>query len=1381
MNFQVEYVLNAHDEIIQVGQGWDTFETVHRHKDGHLIDIEITTNYIKESNQFAVFARDISARKRAELELRIASTAFESLEGIMITDAHGIILRVNQAFIETTGYLAEEVIGKTPRILKSGYHDEDFYSEMWKRIGEDGRWEGEIWDRRKNGEVYPKWLAIKAIKHSDGTVINYVSTQIDISARKSAEEAVKHLAFFDPLTELPNRRLLLDRVHQAFACSNRTGKCGALLFIDLDNFKSLNDTLGHAVGDLLLQEVAKRLTASVREGDTVARLGGDEFVVVLEGLSEQALEAATQAEWVGLKILASLKRPYLLGNYEHRCSGSVGATLFQDHLQSFDELLRQADISMYQAKKAGRNALRFFAPEMQNNINLNFALEKELHDAVDRNQFELHYQIQVDGSYRPVGVECLIRWMHPARGLVAPNLFIPLAEESGIILSLGAWVLETACAQLKAWQQYELTRHLVLAVNVSAKQFHQKQFAQQVIELVTSYAINPKLLKLELTESMLVDDVESTIVTMRALREIGIQFSLDDFGTGYSSLQYLKRLPLDQLKIDMSFVRNIVTDHSDRTIVHTIVSMAQSLNLDVIAEGVETEEQRLILLNTGCAHLQGYLFSKPLPLGKFELLLNELQDKQARCIEVSDPHLASDEFLVRQRDHHLLAVLDSMPALIGYWDKNLRNRFGNQAYASWFGITPAQLLGKHLREVLGEKLSALNWQYVEAALRGERQVFERIMPTPDGTSHRHSLAEYIPHIGGGEVLGFYVHITDVSALKESEHQHQRAEAKFRALFESNQDAILLADSSGFYDCNQTALTIFGCATKAEIVASHPDTAFWSEPSAVFDFDRIVKSGRFDFESFCNRINSGEAFPVRVRLSVIQVEGQPVLQFVIRDITERKKNEKALEINKRILDTTTDGFWLTDAKGHIQVANKAYSDLIGYSIDEVQHMHIGQLEAIATSKDDLIAHAKRIIELGSDQFETQHRHKDGRRIDIEVTTSYLQETQQFAVFSRDITQRKQTEAALRESEALLRGLFDLSPLGIALLDTSGHLIQFNEAFRTICGYPEQELKFLDYWKLTLHPFVQGEEAQMEQLLRSGRFGPYEMDYIRKDGSQLPIRLNALSMTMKQGENYIWAIVEDISREKSREQDLLMAIQAANAANRAKSSFLATMSHELRTPMNGVMGMAQLLQMPKISEAERQEFLLTLLSSGQQMMDMISTILEYADIESKPDILCQEISSPSFMIGECVALMSHLAEDKGLSVEVATASIENELFMLDSARLRQMLRILFDNAIKFTQVGQIQIEAKVIGCEGATAELEFSVVDSGIGIPFESQAKVFDAFTQADGTSTRKFGGTGLGLATVKRLALLMGGSVGVESEEGAGSRIWFTIMAGLVSS
>lgn len=625
-----------------IAHGSDTFETVHRHKDGHLIDIEITTNYIKESNQFAVFARDISARKRAEIELRIASTAFESLEGIMITDANGIILRVNQAFIETTGYLAEEVIGKTPRILKSGYHDEDFYSEMWKRIGEDGRWEGEIWDRRKNGEVYPKWLAIKAIKHSDGTVINYVSTQIDISARKSAEEAVKHLAYFDPLTELPNRRLLLDRVHQAFACSNRTGKCGALLFIDLDNFKSLNDTLGHAVGDLLLQEVAKRLTASVREGDTVARLGGDEFVVVLEGLSEQALEAATQAEWVGLKILASLKRTYLLGNYEHRCSGSVGATLFQDHQQSFDELLRQADISMYQAKKAGRNALRFFAPEMQNSINLTFALEKELHDAVDGNQFELHYQIQVDGSYRPVGVECLVRWMHPARGLVAPNLFIPLAEESGIILSLGAWVLETACAQLKAWQQDELTRHLVLAVNVSAKQFHQKQFAQQVIELVTSYAINPKLLKLELTESMLVDDVESTIVAMSALRDIGIQFSLDDFGTGYSSLQYLKRLPLDQLKIDMSFVRNIETDYSDRTIVRTIVSMAQSLSLDVIAEGVESEEQRQILLNTGCSHLQGYLFSKPLPLGDFELLLKMLHEKQTRHSDVRYLHLDSD-------------------------------------------------------------------------------------------------------------------------------------------------------------------------------------------------------------------------------------------------------------------------------------------------------------------------------------------------------------------------------------------------------------------------------------------------------------------------------------------------------------------------------------------------------------------------------------------------------------------------------------------------------------------------------------------------------------------------------------------------------------------
>ena len=439
--------------------------------------------------------------------------------------------------------------------------------------------------------------------------------------RKQAEKEINDLAFYDPLTRLPNRRLLLDRIGKAFASSARSGKRGALLFIDLDNFKTLNDTLGHDIGDLLLQQVAQRLISSLREVDTVARLGGDEFVVMLEGLSEQATEAAAQTKFIGEKILATIERPYQLAAREYHSTASIGANPFSGHQQAKDDLLKQADIAMYQAKKAGRNTLRFFDPQMQSAINSRAALEGELRKALENRQFHLHYQIQVDSSLRPLGAEALIRWLHPERGLVSPVQFIPLAEETGLIIPIGQWVLETACAQLKAWQQEAHTRDLVLAVNVSAKQFRQSDFVALVQATVQRHAINPSRLKLELTESMLLANIEDTIATMNALNEIGILLSLDDFGTGYSSLQYLKRLPLDQLKIDQSFVRDIGTDSNDVAIVRTIIAMAQSLNLAVIAEGVETEEQRQLLFDNGCIHYQGYLFGKPLPIAQFEALV----------------------------------------------------------------------------------------------------------------------------------------------------------------------------------------------------------------------------------------------------------------------------------------------------------------------------------------------------------------------------------------------------------------------------------------------------------------------------------------------------------------------------------------------------------------------------------------------------------------------------------------------------------------------------------------------------------------------------------------------------------------------------------------
>lgn len=604
-------------------EGNFTFESIHRRNDGTHFPIEISANFIKfEGQEFnVVFARDISERKLIETDLSIAAVAFESQEIMMITDAKGVILRVNQAFVDNTGYTAKEAVGQTPRLLKSGRHDDEFYRAMWDTLARKGTWQGEVWDRRKNGEIYPKWLTISSVKGDGGAITHYVGSHIDIIERKTAEKEIQHLAFYDSLTQLPNRRFLMEQLQHAMACSARNHRKGALLFIDLDDFKTLNDTLGHNVGDLLLQQVAQRLASCVREGDTVARLGGDEFVLILENLSEQAVDTTRQTKTISEKIFATLNESYQLAEHVCRSTPSVGATLFSGHESSMEELLKQADIAMYQAKKMGRNTICFFDLEMQKSVQAQAALEEDLRLAIERCQFQLYYQIQVNSSGKPLGAEVLIRWLHPERGLVSPAQFIPLAEEIGLILPIGLWVLETACVQLAAWADEALSCNLALAVNVSANQFRQAGFVSQVQDVVKRHAINPKLLKLELTESLLLENVEGIIATMNALKSIGVQFSLDDFGTGYSSLQYLKRLPLDQLKIDQSFVRDIAIDNSDKAIVSTIIAMAHGLNLEVIAEGVETDEQRQFLTDEGCTQYQGYLFGKPVPIVQFEAAL----------------------------------------------------------------------------------------------------------------------------------------------------------------------------------------------------------------------------------------------------------------------------------------------------------------------------------------------------------------------------------------------------------------------------------------------------------------------------------------------------------------------------------------------------------------------------------------------------------------------------------------------------------------------------------------------------------------------------------------------------------------------------------------
>jgi len=569
------------------------------------------------NQQRTELAEAVATLRRNEEELRISATAFESQESMMVADAAGVILKVNKAFTETTGYSAEEAVGQTPRILRSGRHDDGFYREMWETLNRTGTWQGEIWDRRKNGSEYPKWLTISAVKDDLGAVTHYIGSHYDVTERKKAEEKIRELAFFDQLTNLPNRILLLDRLRQAMTANARSGNYAALLFIDLDHFKTLNDTLGHDMGDVLLQQVAQRLTACVRAGDTVARLGGDEFVVMLASLDMTAAEAAIQTEAVGEKIIAALNQTYQLKDVTYHSTPSIGATLFQGHLASVEDLLKQADLAMYKAKDAGRNALRFFDPDMEVAVTRRAALEDDLRHAIQEQHFLLHYQPQVANGCL-TGSEALVRWKHPSRGMVSPAEFIPLAEETALILPLGRWVITTACTQLALWATRSEMAHLTIAVNVSAHQFRQADFVDQVMEIIQSTGAMPQRLKLELTESALVSNVDEVIEKMAALKAGGVGFSLDDFGTGYSSLSYLKRLPLDQLKIDQSFVRDVLSDPNDAAIAKTVIALAQSLGLGVIAEGVETETQREFLANAGCHAYQGYLISKPLPIADFD-------------------------------------------------------------------------------------------------------------------------------------------------------------------------------------------------------------------------------------------------------------------------------------------------------------------------------------------------------------------------------------------------------------------------------------------------------------------------------------------------------------------------------------------------------------------------------------------------------------------------------------------------------------------------------------------------------------------------------------------------------------------------------------------
>jgi diguanylate cyclase (GGDEF)-like protein/PAS domain S-box-containing protein len=594
---------------------------------GHILELSLNPIVVDgKTKGISVFGKDITERKRVEEVLRVSEARYRSLFQTSpdLVDINrlddGRYIDANEAYFDILGLKREEVIGRTAQELGiwADPRDRQNFVEILRQNSKCRNLEARF--RKKNGEIF--WgLVSAAVIEIDG-VPCLVSITRDISDVKAAQDEIRDLSFYDPLTHLPNRRLLLNRLRRSPIAAARNRRKRALLFVDLDNFKSLNEALGHQTGDLLLQEAALRLGSCVRDSDTVARCGGDEFAVMLENLSEVVEEAAAQAQIIGEKILAICSLPYLLTGHECHCPSSVGITVFGNELESANEALQRAEIAMFQAKEAGRNTIRFFAPALQAAVNARAAMEEDLREAIKTDQFALYYQPQVERG-RLIGAEALLRWKHPKHGLLAPGEFIPLAEESGLIVPLGDWVLEAACAQLAAWAVQKERAAIALAVNISARQFRQPDFVERVLAALARTGANPLTLKLELTESMLLENVEDVIAKMTALKSHGLRFSLDDFGTGYSSLAYLRRLPLDELKIDLIFVRDILADAASGAIAQAILTLGRAMGLRVIAEGVETKEQREFLIRMGCHSFQGFLFSRPLPLEEFQLWLPE--------------------------------------------------------------------------------------------------------------------------------------------------------------------------------------------------------------------------------------------------------------------------------------------------------------------------------------------------------------------------------------------------------------------------------------------------------------------------------------------------------------------------------------------------------------------------------------------------------------------------------------------------------------------------------------------------------------------------------------------------------------------------------------
>jgi len=620
------YILEQSPEFVEIGE-------IHQrmHRMARAILIKAASGQLVERLEYSALLEQVQTIRKHiyalvanfshELEFisKLADKIFEySSEGVLITDVNGYIRNVNKAFSLVTGYCREEVIGKTPAILNSRRQEQSFYDEMWGRLAKEGHWEGEIWNRRKDGEIYLEWLSISAVKNPLGETTNYVAIFSDITIARENEQRLEHLAFYDPLTNLPNRILFQDRLQQVITRAARNKSMAAVMFLDLDRFKAINDTLGHKAGDVLLIEVAERLAACIRGSDTVARLGGDEFTVILPDVAD-----AHHVSSIAQKIIEAVAAPYALEGQEIFVTTSIGISLYPLSGKSVDALTKAADIAMYQAKSHGRNNFQFFRDSATDGVSALFALENHLRRALERNELEVYYQPQVDiETGRITGMEALLRWHHPKLGDIAPSEFIPLAEETGLIHSIGEWVLRQACAQNKTWQNagYPPMR---IAVNLSVRQLKQKNLAEKVAEILDDTGLDANWLELELTESVVMQNAEEAVGLLNQLKSIGVWLSIDDFGTGYSSLSYLKRFPIDTIKIDRSFIHAVNTNEDDAAISQAIIALANSLHLKVIAEGVENREQLLFLREHQCCDAQGYFFSKPLAPDAITALMNK--------------------------------------------------------------------------------------------------------------------------------------------------------------------------------------------------------------------------------------------------------------------------------------------------------------------------------------------------------------------------------------------------------------------------------------------------------------------------------------------------------------------------------------------------------------------------------------------------------------------------------------------------------------------------------------------------------------------------------------------------------------------------------------